>query len=581
VTPTPRERHPIGAALTIALATLAVVAGAAGSHVSTAVFVACAALLAVVVAYTSFSWPRPALVLVAISPILDRYLAPGILAPEVEGLAHFLSEGMLLTVGLALTAQAARRGTLRAAIRHPTSAFAVAFGLATVASALINAVPPVQAVAGAAFTLDAVAFFYLARMVGFDVRQAMMAIGAFIGLLAGAALVALGQAVLTPELFGLYALQGRFGEIYRLASFFGDPNVFAALLSAAVPFLLFGVPGLRTKRGRSWALALAALLVLALWLSFSRGGWLGAVVGFGLAAAILDRRALAIGIVLGAATFALAWVMPRDLLGGAGERPDLVRSTWGRVDTIGGGRDLRILFVINGIPIIADHPALGVGPGRYGGAAADLFGTDVYAEYGTDELFINPAQRTVDNFWLHLLVETGVIGLVAFVGMVGVPLLQVVRGAMAALWARRVVLSGIAAAVIALSVNGLTTMLLEANSVAFLFWFLLGIGSILAPRPATAESETDQTARLTASSPNAAEASQSSNATVRWPSPSSSSRWWIWRRSATKTGSPATSLRTTVQAVSPSGSPSATSGTQGATAGEPIWVRLIAAAARR
>jgi O-antigen ligase len=579
VTPAPHERPPVGAPLTIAAGLLAVVAGIVGSHVSPGVFAACAVVLAVVVAYASLSWPRPALVLVAISPILDRYLAPGILAPEVERIAHFLSEGMLLTVGLTLTVQALKRGTLRAAIWHPTSAFTLAFGLATLASAVINAVQPVQAVAGAAFTLDAVAFFYLARMVGFDVRQAMIAIGAFIGLLAIAALVALGQAVLTPELFGLYALQGRFGEIYRLASFFGDPNVFAALLSASVPFLLFGVPGLRTRRGRSWALALAALLMLALWLSFSRGGWLGAVVGFGLAAAILDRRALLIGILLGAATFAVAWVMPRDLLGGAGERPDLVRSTWGRVDTIGGGRDLRILFVINGLPIVADHPALGVGPGRYGGAAADIFGTDVYADYGTDDLFINPAQRTVDNFWLHLLVETGVIGLLAYVGMVGVPLIQAIRGAIAARWARRVLLSGIAAAVIALSVNGLTTMLLEANSVAFLLWFLLGIGSILA-QPTGARSS-DQVAPITANSPSAAETSQSSNATIRWLSPSSSMRWWMWRRSATNTGSPATSLRTTVHAVSASGRPSATSGTQGATAGEPIWVRLIAAAARR
>jgi O-antigen ligase len=581
LTVAPRDSHPVGAPLTIALGVLAVVAGAAGSHLSTVVFAACAALLAVVVAYASLSWPRPALVLVAISPILDRYLAPGILAPEVEGIAHFLSEGMLLTVGLALTAQAARRGTLRAAIWHPTSAFVLAFGLAAVASALVNAVAPVQAVVGVAFTLDAVAFFYLARIVGFDVRQAMIAIGAFIGLLSVAALVALGQAVLTPELFGLYALQGRFGEVYRLASFFGDPNVFAALLSASIPFLLFGVPGLRTRRGRSWALALAALLMLALWLSFSRGGWLGAVVGFGLAAAILDRRALAIGIVLGAATFAVAWVMPRDLLGGAGQRPDLLRSTLGRVDTIGGGRDLRILFVINSVPIIADHPVLGVGPGKYGGAAADLFGTDVYAEYDTDELFINPAQRTVDNFWLHLLVETGVIGLAAFVGMVGVPLVQVIRGGMAALWARRVLLSGIAAAVIALSVNGLTTMLLEANSVAFLLWFVLGIGSVLVTPTPAGERSSDQVARTTAATPSAAETSQSSNATVRWPSPSSSRRWWMWRRSATNTGSPATSLRTTVNAVSASGRPSATSGTQGATAGEPIWVRLIAAAARR
>lgn len=473
------------AAVTIGLAILAVVAGAAASHVSVAAFAAFAVLLIGVVGYASLTWPRAALVVVALSPILDRYLAPGILDPQVEGLAHYLSEGLLVTVGVTLAAQGIRRGTLPAAFSHPTGALLLAFLAAAVASAVLNAVAPIQAVAGMAFTLDAVAFFFLARLVDFNLRQALMAIGAFIGLMAVAALVALGQALLTPDFLGLYALQGRFGEVYRLASFFGDPNVFAALLSAAAPFLVFGAPGLRTRRGRAWALALAALLVLALWLSFSRGGWLGAIVGFGIASAILDRRALVVGFVLAALTFAVAWVMPRDLLGGHGERPDLVRSTIGRVDAVGKGRDLRILFVLNAVPIVLDHPALGVGPGKYGGAAADNFGTDVYAAYGTDELFTNPAQRTVDNFWLHLMGETGVIGALAFLAMIGIPLIDVIRTARSALWARRVLLSGIAAAVLALSVNSVTTMLLEANSVAYMFWFLLGIGSVLAMPGAT------------------------------------------------------------------------------------------------
>src|SRR5690606_21674908 len=96
------------------------------------------------------------------------------------------------------------------------------------------------------------------------------------------------------------------------------------------------------------------------------------------------------------------------------ERPNVIDSTFGRVGTIGEGRDLRTLFVLNGLPILADHPLLGVGPGRYGGAAADLFETPIYAEYGTDALLTSPTQRTVDNFWLHLAVESGVLGTAAF-----------------------------------------------------------------------------------------------------------------------------------------------------------------------
>jgi O-antigen ligase len=287
--------------------------------------------------------------------------------------------------------------------------------------------------------------------------------------------------VLSPHLLGLSALRGRSGEAYRLAAFFGDPNVFAAFLSGAIPFALFGTTGLRTTRSRRIALAAAFMLVLALWLSFSRGGWLGAVGGFGIAAVIIDHRALRIGAVVVVVALLVALVMPRNLLcATCQDRPDLVGSTLGRIDKVGGGRDLRVLFVLNGLPIVRDHPLLGVGPGRYGGAAADIFGTPVYATYGTDDLFTDPSQRTVDDFWLHLLVESGLLGVAVFLAMVAAALRPIIRAARATASWRRVALAGISGAVISLSINGFTTMLLEANSVAFLFWFLLGIGSLLA-----------------------------------------------------------------------------------------------------
>ena len=57
-------------------------------------------------------------------------------------------------------------------------------------------------------------------------------------------------------------------------------------------------------------------------------------------------------------------------------------------------------------------------PGRYGGAAADIFPTPVYPEYGTNALFSSPTQRTVDNFWLHIAVEGGALGLLALVAAI-------------------------------------------------------------------------------------------------------------------------------------------------------------------
>jgi hypothetical protein len=69
--------------------------------------------------------------------------------------------------------------------------------------------------------------------------------------------------------------------------------------------------------------------------------------------------------------------------------------------------------------------------------------------------------------------------------MVGSALLPIVRGARKAAWERRVALCGVVGAALCLVVNSLSTMLLEANSVAYLFWFLLGLGSVLATQPAS------------------------------------------------------------------------------------------------
>jgi putative inorganic carbon (HCO3(-)) transporter len=319
-------------------------------------------------------------------------------------------------------------------------------------------------------------------MIGFTSRQAVAAISGFVGLMLVAAFIAFLQGLLTPELFGLRVLVGRFGEAYRLASIFGDPNIFAALISAAAPFAIVGTVRFGRPRDRWLSGAAAFLLLLAMWLSFSRGGWLGMLVGFVVGALLLDRRALLVGLAVIVLAFGTAVVMPRDIVGGIlGERrPDLIGSTFNRFGTIGEGQDLRTLFILNGIPIVADRPLLGVGPGRYGGAAADIFGTPVYAEYGTDALFTDPSQRTVDDFWLHLLVESGVLGFMAFVGMVLTALVPIVRATVREIGRRRVVLTGIAIATLALVVNSVTTMLLEANSVAFVFWFLLGIGSLVA-----------------------------------------------------------------------------------------------------
>ncbi|MGZ8475244.1 MAG: O-antigen ligase family protein [Candidatus Limnocylindria bacterium] len=452
------------------------------ARVSTTGLVGAGLALIALVAYAAFRWPHPAIVLVVLSPILDRYLVAGLLPVEVAPLANYFSEALLLSVTLALLIRAAREGRLVAAFRHPVTALLGAFSLLAVLSTLVNAVPPHVAVLGLVFTLDAATLFFLPRLVPWTRRQMVMAVGAFVAIVVAAALVALAQAILRPDLLGLYVMTGQFGELYRLAAFIGDPNVLGAFINAAAPFALLAATNLESQRHRRIAVGIAFLLMLILWLTFSRGAWLAMAVSTVFVLAWYGRRTLVLAVAILAVSFLTANFMPRDLIlnGEGGVRPNVIGSTFGRVGAVGEGRDLRIKFVQNAVPIIADHPLIGVGPGRWGGAVAYDFRSPVYQEYGTDEVFNLYPQRTVDNFWLHLLVESGFLGVAAFVAAAAVPGGRILAAGRRAAGLDRVLLGGIATATVALAVSSVTTMLLEANSVGFLFWFLLGLGSIAA-----------------------------------------------------------------------------------------------------
>ena len=449
--------------------------------------------LAVLVAAASLRWPRTVIVLVVLTPIFDRYFIADWLPANVAQLAHFLSEGVLLTVGTALGFQAWRRGRLVPAIRHPVTIAFGAFLAVTLISALVNAVPPQVALVGVGFTLDAAACFYLPRLVGFSVRQSLIAVGVILALVMVSAIGGLIQWTLNPNFLGLVVWQGWFGEVYRLASIFSDPNTFGALLIGAIPFAAFGITSLHRPGHRLAALIAAILLFMPLYLSFSRGAWGGLVVGGGIALAFMSWRTLAITVGIGIISLMMAVTVPRMVLYDAPpppplpeveatpeppRQPSLIESTIGRIAEIWAGRDLRTLFIVNGVPIVLDHPLVGVGPGRYGGAAADVFGSPVYAEYGTDKLFLDPNQRTVDNFWLHTLVETGILGLAAFVAAGLAALVPLIRAARRLRGWNRFLVGGIAGGTAAMAANAVTTMLLEANSVAFVVWFLLGLGSL-------------------------------------------------------------------------------------------------------
>ena len=450
------------------------------ARVSDGLFVITAVLLLSLLSVLTYRAPQAALISVIFVPIVDRYLFNLLLPLHLQEITTYFSEALLLVVAVAITLRGLRAGTLLPAIRHPVVGFVALFMAVGAISAVANDVPPFIAGAGILFTVDATALFVLPRVVGFTERQARFAASGLVAMALLAAVLALGQVVLEPDFLGLQSFTGRFGEGTRFAAFLVNPNMLGAILAMALPFSLMGAVRLPSRGERVAAVLISLILALALFYTFSRGAWLGLGVAMLLVGVALERRALLLMIVVGAIAVGAAFVVPRGILLDEADRAkvDLGEATLGRLDT-GEGQDLRLLFVENAAPILADHPVVGAGPGRYGGAIAAGFGSPLYDQYTAG---VAPRNRTVDSFWLHLIVEFGVLGALLFASSIAVAVREVIGAGRRSRGVDRGLLAGFAAVAVILVVDSLTEMLLEGNTTSFSLWLFLGIGTVVAKR---------------------------------------------------------------------------------------------------
>ena len=461
----------------MALAAGAVIVAVAGARISEGPFYAGAAAALAVAAYLAWRHPRAMLVAVVLAPLLDRFVVGLLLPPALQQATAFASEALLVVVGVGVLVRGLAEHRLRGALWHPVTAALLAFAVLGALSAAANGVPPPIAAAGMLFTLDATVLFVLPRLVPFPARAASHASAAFVAVAAVAAALGMGQVLLHPNFLGLESFSGRFSEGARIASFFVSPNLLGVVLAMALPFPAYRL-AIARGAARLAPAALCLLLALALLYTFSRGAWLALVVAAVITGVLVERRVILALAVVGIVAFGIALVLPRHVLYADrdAERFDVIAATFGRLEALGEG-DLRVSFVANAAPIIGDHLLLGAGPGRYGGAVARTYGSPLYTAYPRGTA---PVGRTVDNFWLHLLVEAGVLGTLAFLGALVAGGADGLRRARTTPdMERRLLVAACVAGVIVLTVDGITEMVLEGNTVSFAGWFLLGLATSL------------------------------------------------------------------------------------------------------
>ncbi|MBC7106923.1 MAG: O-antigen ligase family protein, partial [Firmicutes bacterium] len=303
---------------------------------------------------------------------------------------------------------------------------------------------------------------YLAARAG--VRGAGRAWGTAAGLLA------MGLAVAGVGLYQAWSgfkTPGAWVESYdeavatRIISTVGNPNGLGGFLNTvllpAAAWILFG--------GRArWAVALCTVpLALALVYTYSRGAWLACAAALLVLALYYNRRSwVAVAVLLLGGLLVAPPAVVERLLNIF--HPAHLASS----ETAG-----RLWSLSNVLYILPRHLWLGVGLGMYGGTTAYTMFSPVYNE-GIWAGYV--AVPFVDNVFLHVLIQQGVLGLAAFLVLAGTILLTCHRIFKAAATpAVRALAAGTGAAWVAYLVQGLTATSTEFPQMTVPVWLLLGL----------------------------------------------------------------------------------------------------------
>lgn len=282
-------------------------------------------------------------------------------------------------------------------------------------------------------------------------------------------------ALLFVGLCGLYAIiqyttllgvpeawWGNSVEPKRALAFFLHPNFYALFVTPLLAFLMpviseqwtvdreetrtSSVFALFTRHCALYTVAGWVLGLVGLFLSLSRGGWLGLAVAAGVFLLVAANRtllkaALATGIVIVVVVFAVPNFRYRVLLPFHGEKSSVARfSLWH-----------------TGWKMLEDAPLLGKG----------LLGfSNNWDTYNTDKnLQHYPAPH---NIFLNFWIDTGLLGMLSFMGLLALALWRGVKTKKGYQW-------GLALACVAVLVHGLVDIPYLKNDLAVVFWLLFAV----------------------------------------------------------------------------------------------------------
>jgi len=294
--------------------------------------------------------------------------------------------------------------------------------------------------------IEPVIYFFLARAWLRELALRRIAIWAFVGGATLVSLLAIGQ-VATGR--GVVAVEG----VRRALGTYDHPNALALFLLRAgtfiAAFLALGAAPRRVRAG--WLPPL--LIVVAIFLTFSRGALVGLAIAIILIGIVIGLRRAALGL-LAAAVIVVA------LLALAGAGLTTLREGSGSIG-------LRQMIWASALAMIRDNPVFGVGLDQF------------YYQYAPR--YVNPAawgERFTShphNLFLDFWTRLGIMGLAWIVWTLSILATIAARGWRAKNGEGRRLLFAAVIAAAAATVHGLVDNFYFLIDLAFIWWFLLAL----------------------------------------------------------------------------------------------------------
>jgi O-antigen ligase len=326
------------------------------------------------------------------------------------------------------------------ALRWPRSPYDVPLALLLVSSLLsllVTQYPLLSVRELRAVIFEPVLFFWLLQTWRGSAQWALA------GFLAAATLTSLAAIVQGPLGIGGTAAEG----VLRVQAWYPSANHLALMLGRAMPFLLAGAIA-----WRRWLWLPCAVVGLGLLLTFSTGGWLGALAAGLVVLVGLGRRRVAtrLGALAGAALIVVSGLA---VMGALPERLNPLRQTGG----------FRLDLWLSSLEMLRDHPLLGVGLDNF----VYVYQQTYLREGAAAEPSLSHPHNWILNFWLSV----GILGLVAFCWL----LVSFWREARRGLpnW----LVAGALGAMADMLVHGFIDNSYFLVDLAFVFWLCLAVSS--------------------------------------------------------------------------------------------------------